>query len=71
MRVLKPGHWDCPVPDDKSTRPGRPPLFLFSERVKSPKLLKGNAILTDLFVLFPLTGACEAGDEHTVVFSTS
>ena len=68
MSVLRSGRWDCPVPDDKDTCPGRPPLYIFPERMHSPELLEGNAVITELFLLIPLTGSCVAGQEHSVLF---
>jgi len=68
VTVLRPGRWDCPIPDDKSTCPGRPPLYVFPERMISPTLVEGQAVLTELFVLLPLTGTCLVGQVHRVVF---
>lgn len=64
------GRWDCPVPDDKSTCPGRPPLLIFKERLSGPVLLEGDAVLTELFLLLTLKGPCEVGEVHVVLFKS-
>lgn len=70
MKVLRPGRWDCPVPDDKETCPGRPPVCVFPQRLHAPEVIEGEAIVTELFLLLPLTGDCEPGQLHSVLFKS-
>ena len=67
--TTKSGRWDCPVPDDKSTASGRPPVCVFPTRVRAVKLVEGDAVVTCRFVLLPLTGSFSAGEQHVVVFA--
>jgi len=71
VETLKPGRWDCPCADDKSTSPGRPPFYRFPFRASSVKLVSGNAIVTCNFILMNLTGEFEAREIHKVKFATS
>ncbi len=54
VETLTTGKWDCEIADGKSTRPGRPPLYIFPRRLKSPKTISGNAIVMGLFIMFKL-----------------
>ena len=68
--TLKAGQWTCPVPDDKTTAPGRPPVLIFPCRVQAVRLLEGNAIVTCRFLLLPLTGAFQPGEVYRIAFAT-
>lgn len=71
VRTLRSGSWDCPVADDKSTSPGRPPLYVFPSRVVGAKLVAGDAIVTSSFVMMMLEGQFDAGQVHIVQFATT
>lgn len=68
--TLKAGQWACPVPDDKSTAPGRPPVMVFPCSVRAAKLLEGNAVVTCRFLLLPLSGAFQPGEVYRISFAT-
>ncbi len=69
VETLATGKWDCEIADDKSTRPGRPPLYIFPRRLKNPKTISGNAIVTGLFVMFKLAGEFQKGERHEVAIA--
>jgi len=50
------GCWNCATGDDKRVNPGRPPFVIFEKRLKNPKIIKGDVILTSLFVMWILKG---------------
>ena len=62
--------WSCPIPDDKDTCPGRPPVCVFPQRLVSPRVLEGEAIVTERFLLLPLSGDCLPGEHHSVLFKS-
>ncbi len=64
------GQWDCPVPDDKSTYPGRPPVYIFPYAARAAKVVRGRGVVTCRFVLLTLSGAFEVGEEYKVEFAT-
>jgi hypothetical protein len=68
VTILQPGKWECITPDDKETCPGRSPVYFFPQRLRSPQVLEGEAVLTERFILVPLSGDCLPGDIHTVLF---
>ena len=70
VRVLRAGKWGCPIADDKDTCPGRPPVCVFPQRFLSPQILEGQAIVTEHFLLLPLTGDCVPGQCHSVLFKS-
>lgn len=70
VATVRSGSWDCPVPDDKLTCVGRPPVFVFPARVREARVVEGNAVVTCRFLLLPLSGKYEAGEHHSVVFAT-
>ena len=63
------GLFDCPVPDDKVTSFGRPPLFVFPSCVSEYKVLEGNAVINCRFILLPLFGHYKQGEEFVAVFA--
>ena len=69
MTTLQAGRWDCPTADDKTTCPGRPPVFVFPSRASNAKLITGNAVVTCNFVLMLLHGSFSAGEVHKVQFA--
>lgn len=68
--TTKPGRWDCPVPDDKTTCPGRPPVYIFPQAVRAAKVVSGKGVVTCRFVLLPLFGSFEANKVYKLVFAT-
>ena len=70
MLVLRSGWWNSHSPDDKGTCPGRPPVYLFPQRLSCPVVVTGEAVVTERFLLLPLTGECTAGEQHCVVFKS-
>lgn len=66
---LKDCLWECPIADDKDTIPGRPPFWIFKERMRNKlKVIEGELIITDLFVMMPLKGMSKKGDNHCGLF---
>jgi len=66
---LKDCMWECPIPDDKDTVPGRPPFLIFKERFENKlKVIEGKLELTDLFAMMPLEGSSKKGDAHIAIF---
>ena len=70
VEVLRSGKWNCSIPDDKDTCPGRPPVYVFPQKLTTPQVLEGEAIVTELFLLLPLTGDCGPGQLHSVIFKS-
>ena len=70
LSVLRSGQWDCPTPDDKETCPGRPPVYVFPQRLCSPVVLEGAAVVTERFLLLPLCGPCSPGQQYIVLFKS-
>lgn len=70
VKVQRSGKWNCPIPDDKGTCPGRPPVCVFPRRLISPKVLEGEAVVTERFLLLPLSGDCVPGQVHSVLFTS-
>ena len=61
--------WECPSADDHFTIPGRPPIFIFEERKKGKlNILKGDLIITDLFVMMIVIGNSKKGEVHIGIF---
>ena len=46
---------------------GRPPIYIFPHTMRRYKILSGDAILTCRFIL--ITGSCEPGKEHNIVYA--
>ncbi len=70
VETLRPGRWDCLVADDKTTSPGRPPIYVFPSRASKAKLINGDGIVTCSFVMMVLQGSFVAGQFHRVLFAT-
>ncbi len=70
VSILRTGQWNCPIPNDNDTCPGRPPVFIFPQRLFAPQVIEGESslVLTEMFLLLPLSGQCKPGDEHQVLF---
>ena len=56
LTTLKSGEWS------------RPPVYVFPARAKRVRLISGGAVVTCRFLLLPLTGHYNAGEQHTVAF---
>lgn len=71
LTTTRAGTWDHTAPDDKSAALGRCPVFLFPCHWAKVKLVRGGgAVLTTRFLLLPLSGGFDAGEEHVVCFAT-
>lgn len=71
IKTLRSGQWDCPIGDDKTTSPGRPPVYVFPSRVSNAKFEKGHrAVVTCNFVLVVLSGSFVAGETFELHYST-
>lgn len=61
--------WECPIADDKDTVPGRPPFWIFKERMEGKmEILEGEIELTDLFMFMRLKGTSKQGALHRAIF---
>jgi hypothetical protein len=60
------GSWDDSS-DDTHYSPKRQPFFIFPRRLKNPKLVKGDAIVTSMFALILAKGKFEKGEEIEVI----
>ena len=61
------GCWDGDSGDDTHYSPKRQPFYIFPRRLKNPKLIKGNAIVTSMFALFLEKGKFEKGQVVEVI----
>ena len=63
--------WDCPKGDDKTTSPGRPPIYIFPRPVKEYKIVEGgeSLVIGCRFVMMWLIGTSKANETITALFA--
>ena len=61
VKTSDEGCWNCQNADDRSTEPGRPPMYFFDAPIKEFKILEGDIVITRLCVFFKLKGKFQAG----------
>lgn len=60
--------WTCPKANDSSTKPGRPPFFIFPKRMKNPRVTSGKIVLTSLFAIVEVPDKSPAGTVFEATF---
>lgn len=62
--------WEYRLITHKSGGWARPPVYVYPTRVREVKLISGEGILTCRFLLLPLTGQYNAGEQYSVIYRT-
>ncbi|XP_065900433.1 uncharacterized protein [Dysidea avara] len=69
VKTVCHGSFECPIPDDKTTSFGRPPVFVFPCSMRDFKVLEGEAVINCRFILVSVFGNYTPGKEFKVVFA--